>query len=531
MPVQLRSLDRSAVTLAGELGASNTSKISDSLDAAHTGSARWIIQATGEEPQGHEDAIRQLHTSRPSLALSGGPDRTLEEFLEIVPSSRFNANEIPPVVSLILPRNERLALVNLLERTSNANVSALLNIRDLKGLIRLHPASHAAGAPYDTGVLTLALLIEGGHFDPAFASQIGDIANTAALGEPRAIGAAEELVMATLSLGRQLDFRSLANLAAFTDSIGTWAEMATIFRAQPDRIPQLYTALHFQKGSHTLFNYLATHPETGNGDIDAALLSGPGSLDYLLDNSLPVYQPALIADKAISALEPFRPKAFAELAVEDRSSALYLKFGLMLTAGLFFAFAMAAAWRGSSEESEEISRMMPSVMARDLFISCVVAICLWIIFEPEILKSPTEETDSGPRIEFAVASALESLQSPVKAMQDINQVTLLVLVLFFVIQLVIYCFCLIKLKEISKQSLSASMKLQLLENEENLFDFGLYVGLGGTVLSLILVAVGIVEASLMAAYASTLFGILFVAMLKVMHLRPYRRKLILEAGS
>jgi hypothetical protein len=115
-------------------------------------------------------------------------------------------------------------------------------------------------------------------------------------------------------------------------------------------------------------------------------------------------------------------------------------------------------------------------------------------------------------------------------MQELNHVTLLVLLLFFVIQLVIYCFCLIKLKEISKQMLHPQMKLQLLDNEENLFDFGLYVGLGGTVLSLILVAIGIVEASLMAAYASTLFGILFVAMLKVLHLRPYRRKLILENG-
>ena len=88
-----------------------------------------------------------------------------------------------------------------------------------------------------------------------------------------------------------------------------------------------------------------------------------------------------------------------------------------------------------------------------------------------------------------------------------------------------------KLKEIAKQNLSADLKLKLLENEENLFDFGLYVGLGGTVLSLILVAVGIVEASLMAAYASTLFGILFVAILKVLNLRPYRRHLIIEAGS
>ena len=140
------------------------------------------------------------------------------------------------------------------------------------------------------------------------------------------------------------------------------------------------------------------------------------------------------------------------------------------------------------------------------------------------------EVDSTPRIEFAAASALESIKSPVKAMQELNHVTLLVLALFFIIQLVIYCFGLIKLKEISRQNLSPATKIKLLDNEENLFDFGLYVGLGGTVLALILVAVGIVEASLMAAYASTLFGILFVAMLKVLHLRPYRRKLIIELG-
>jgi hypothetical protein len=33
---------------------------------------------------------------------------------------------------------------------------------------------------------------------------------------------------------------------------------------------------------------------------------------------------------------------------------------------------------------------------------------------------------------------------------------------------------------------------------------------------------------LMSAYASTLFGILFVAILKILHVRPYKRRLILE---
>ena len=63
---------------------------------------------------------------------------------------------------------------------------------------------------------------------------------------------------------------------------------------------------------------------------------------------------------------------------------------------------------------------------------------------------------------------------------------------------------------------STVMKLRLLENEENLFDTGLFVSLGGTVISLILLNVWqLKEASLVAAYASTLFGILFVAVLKI----------------
>ena len=45
--------------------------------------------------------------------------------------------------------------------------------------------------------------------------------------------------------------------------------------------------------------------------------------------------------------------------------------------------------------------------------------------------------------------------------------------------------------------------------------------------SLTLVVLNIVDASLMAAYASTLFGIIFVAILKIGFLRPFRRRLIL----
>jgi hypothetical protein len=112
-----------------------------------------------------------------------------------------------------------------------------------------------------------------------------------------------------------------------------------------------------------------------------------------------------------------------------------------------------------------------------------------------------------------------------------NQMSLLTLLLFFVIQLLIYIACLVKLAEIRRQNIPPRIKLKLLENEDHLFDAGLYLGFVGTIISLILVSLGIIKPSLMAAYSSTSFGIIFVSVFKIFNLRPLRRKLLLEAEA
>ena len=66
---------------------------------------------------------------------------------------------------------------------------------------------------------------------------------------------------------------------------------------------------------------------------------------------------------------------------------------------------------------------------------------------------------------------------------------------------------------------------------QNFFYLLLYIGLAGTVVSLILLTMGIVTASLIAAYASTLFGILFTAIVKIVHVRKYKRKLLIESAG
>ena len=536
IPAHLRSIDLAVIELCHEEGKAVDGILTETIRSSHIGSALRVLEAADLEPvkaQTYKAQIQTLIAQRPSLLASGGSDSILEDFLELVQFTPNKDIETLPLLPQLLPRSERASLSGMLAKSSNANVTALLGARDLPGLTRLHPASHAAGAPYDAGLLTLALLIEGGHFNPNLAQQIGERAAQASLGSPTAVLALEDFAIATLSLGRQLDHRSLADLASITESLTDWGQMATLFRAQPDRIDALYTALRFEGAPAPVFDYLATYSETGNDDLDTALKNGVGATQELLEKALPIYRPAGLAQALAATLETYRPKSLAGLSLSNRYGALALKALLFVLSGLAFALAMGEAWRANLSEVKAVERNTPSVMARNFFISLIVALTLWALFEPEILKSQTTETnsDSTPLIKFVVADTLQSLKEPVKAMQEINQVTLLVLALFFIVQLVIYSFCLIKLKEIAEQKLSAELKLKLLENEENLFDFGLYVGLGGTVLSLILVAVGIVEASIMAAYASTLFGILFVALLKVLNLRPYRRRLIIEANS
>jgi hypothetical protein len=87
------------------------------------------------------------------------------------------------------------------------------------------------------------------------------------------------------------------------------------------------------------------------------------------------------------------------------------------------------------------------------------------------------------------------------------------------------------LAEIRRQRVPARVKLRLLENEDHLFDAGLYLGFVGTIISLILFSLSIVQPSLMAAYSSTSFGIIGVSAFKIFHLRPVRRKLLLESEA
>ena len=127
-----------------------------------------------------------------------------------------------------------------------------------------------------------------------------------------------------------------------------------------------------------------------------------------------------------------------------------------------------------------------------------------------LLLSEPFLAQESQRVEFPFRLRLPTVGSVVPAgtrgvnRSIMNQLSLLTLLLFFVLQGLLYTACLVKLAEIRRQNLPPRIKLKLLENEDHLFDAGLYLGFAGTIISLILVSLGVIQPSLMAAYSSTL---------------------------
>jgi hypothetical protein len=201
----------------------------------------------------------------------------------------------------------------------------------------------------------------------------------------------------------------------------------------------------------------------------------------------------------------------------------YLAGGFLLAAGMHFA-------RPVVSPLERPLQVRGFHLAREFLFALGFLLVVLLLSEP-FLAQESQRVEMPfrlrlPTVGTAVPARIANVNSSI-----MNQLSLLTLLLFFVLQALIYTACLVKLAEIKRQNVAPRIKLRLLENEEHLFDAGLYLGFVGTIISLILVSLGVIKPSLMAAYSSTSFGIVFVSIFKIFHLRPARRRLVMETET
>jgi len=235
--------------------------------------------------------------------------------------------------------------------------------------------------------------------------------------------------------------------------------------------------------------------------------------------------------RRLAAYDPFG--AFFNFALDYSwrapRLAMAMKWLMYLGSGFFVAMAFHFA-KPAVSSLERPLQVRGFHVAREFLFALGFLFVVLLLSEP-FLAQESQKADVPFRLRLPMAGGAVQAGSAIEKPNVMNQTILLTLLLFFVLQGLIYVSCLVKLAEIRRQKVPPRIKLKLLENEDHLFDAGLYLGFVGTIMSLILVSMHIIEFSLMAAYSSTSFGIVFVCVFKIFHLRPARRKLLLEAET
>jgi hypothetical protein len=162
---------------------------------------------------------------------------------------------------------------------------------------------------------------------------------------------------------------------------------------------------------------------------------------------------------------------------------------------------------------------------------CLAFAALLVVGTEPFLLQAAPPSEYRLRLHLPVLVAAPAHVSASQPNHPMDSSTLVSIGLFASLQVAMYLFCLVKIREIAGQKLPPLIRLKLLENEENLFDGGLYLGIGGTATALVLQVLGVIEPNLLAAYSSNLFGITCVALVKIRHVRPIRRELIIESQA
>jgi hypothetical protein len=400
-------------------------------------------------------------------------------------------------------------------------VQQILKNRTLKNTVHFPAALSASGQALDAAIISAALLYQGDYFTPTFRDAFEYLSMRANRGDdPESL---ELIYLDLLSLGRRLDWVSLTELMKRIDSIATLREIAEAMRSHEEFTPGIYSAVVLSDNARNVAKYIARFPETGLNDINFALRYGRGAIELLLKQQQRIYSAGRVRAKVV-AYDPFGAFFFGMVpaAIASHAVALLIKY-------IFLALGSLCVARAIGFLTAALGHRVGMRFAADTVFALAVAFVFAIAIEP-FLGLPSQAHPFPMRLQLPLlvgsdtALKIRNITGPYMN----NQFSLTSLVVFFVIQALIYVWCLTKLAEIRRQPLAPRMKLKLLENEDNLFDAGLYVGFVGSVISLILMSIGVGKISMMA-YASTSFGIIFVSVLKIFHVRPLRRRLILES--
>ena len=522
IPAYFVAVDKEAIVSAGKKTSMPIDVARIYFDGAKLSTAMLIANASAESDE-LKKAVDSLYKLHPNWKIAGGDEPFFDAFQSTLFSNGSLQTNGCSVYSILSLGENRKKMLDFLSHSQTGLVAKFLALRKMTSVI-LPPVYTSAGAPLESALLTSALLAQTGDFTPAFLKDVSYTLNLMK-GDSASKERFEKYCIGLLTLMRDMDWTLLRSFFPHFNSLDDVYNFARVYKsAKTESLRNVFASGVLMCGDVRLTcDYLRSADEEKWRDFAFAFLNGEGGLKFLIEQNKPIYR----ASWGTTCLEPIISpikKYFGALAVEYPHGLLTLKVILSILGGYLFIRGLLRLFVPNRDTPSWAS---PLALARGFFQGAIVSLVFFILVEPNAFKMKVDDNPQ-PELKFSFEKIANTIQEETMKFET-DTATLSAVGLFFVLQLTVYILGVIRIWAIRRTNVPAKLKLKLLENEDNLFDLGLYIGLAGTVVSLILLSIGIVTASLMAAYASTLFGILFTSMIKIIHVRKYKRQLIIEA--
>ena len=296
--------------------------------------------------------------------------------------------------------------------------------------------------------------------------------------------------MDLMSLGQRFDWGQLSTFVGNIDNTETLRILTAMVR-RGDSVPTIYAAVCLTGNASGVAKYLTNFSKSGLNDFRLSLNYGAGGMNQLLQSNRRLCDSGFCERMAAFASGTLFPIGL-NLARTEPGIALAVKWFLYLIGGFFVAAAFHCARRVTALEKPLEVRGFH--LARELLFALGFLLVVLLLSEP-FLSQGSQKVELPFRLHLPMVGGSAPVGNSIVHKTLMNPGILLTLLLFFVLQGLIYIVCLVKLAEIRRQRVPPRIKLKLLENEDHLFDAGLYLGFVGTIVSLILVSLSVIQFS------------------------------------
>ncbi len=512
VPVYLRAVDVGIVRNAGRNTPALVAQGTSLVNQQSLGTAWLYLQAAQAEGiSGREDlglAVTNALRQHPDWFIWGNNSGLARLF-----SGGYSTSDT--FTEVIIRRANRDVALEVLRGSPNPTVQELLRCRELTETVLFTPSASSSGQAFDAALTTGGLLLLDGRMTTDLGDNVFKLASAA--NHNGKSPQFEAMLMDLMSLGQRFNWDQLVAFTSRIEDAATLHALADQVRDAGAQLPVLFSAVVLSGRPGDVARYLTHFDQLGMTDLGYSLRFGAGGVNELLSRDQLLYRTG------------YRFHLISGCSLRLPWLAMGLKWLAYLASGFLLAMALHFA-RPAVSSLEQPLQVRGFHLFRETLFALGFLLVVLLLSEP-FLAQDTRKEQFTFRLHVPTTGNVVPAGFARAHPKIMNNMIVLTLLLFFVLQGLLYLACLVKLAEIRRQSIPPRMKLKLLENEDHLFDAGLYLGFVGTIVSLILVSMGIIHFSLMAAYSSTSFGVVFVCLFKIFNLRPARRRLILEAEA